>query len=62
MESMPQCNGIGNVGFAEGFDSTLSHRSQLSQMLGRDVPIIMLTDSQSLFNVMTTQSARLKVV
>jgi hypothetical protein len=43
------------LAFVEGFDPTLSRRSQLSQMLGRDMPILMLTDSQSLFYVMTTQ-------
>jgi hypothetical protein len=43
------------LAFVEEFDSTLSSRSQLLQMLGRDMPILILTDSQSLFNVMTTQ-------
>jgi hypothetical protein len=43
------------LAFVKGLDSTLSRRSQLSQMLERDMPILMLTDSQSLFNVMTTQ-------
>jgi hypothetical protein len=28
------------LAFVEGFDSTLSSRSQLSQMLGRDMPIL----------------------
>jgi hypothetical protein len=45
----------GTLAFVERLNSTLSLRFQLSQMLGRDIPILMLTYSQSLFNVITTQ-------
>jgi hypothetical protein len=53
------------IAFVEGFDASFTLRSQLSAMLGNDIPLLMMTDSKSLFDIMTAQKrtteGRLKV-
>lgn len=41
------------LAFVDGFDAAFALRADMQQALGRDIPIIMLTDSQILFNVLT---------
>jgi hypothetical protein len=43
------------LAFGEGFEASFTVRSQMSAMLGKDIPLLMLTDSKSLFDIMTTQ-------
>lgn len=42
------------LAFVEGFDTSFTLRAQVRQLLGRDLPLIMLTDSQSLFRILTS--------
>jgi hypothetical protein len=43
------------LAFVEGFDASFTLRSQLSAMLGKDIPLLMMTNSKPLFDIMTTR-------
>lgn len=43
--------------FADSFDQAYSLRHDLRQMLGIELPLMMLTDSDSLFKVITSSSS-----
>jgi hypothetical protein len=44
------------LAYVEGFDTSFTLRSQLSDMLGKDIPLLMMTDSKLLIDIMTTQN------
>jgi hypothetical protein len=46
-----------NLAFADGFDNAYLIRHELENILGQPVPLIMFTDSQALFNVLTRKNA-----
>eukprot|EP00171_Calliarthron_tuberculosum_P022504 IDg22504t1 len=41
------------LAFADSFDSAYTIKHDLEQALGRRIPLLMLTDSQALFGVLT---------
>jgi hypothetical protein len=41
------------LAFVDGFDNAYLLRHELERMLGQPIPLIMFTDSQALFNVLT---------
>jgi hypothetical protein len=43
------------LALVEALDASFTLRSQMSAMLGMDILLLMMTDSKSLFDIMTTQ-------
>jgi hypothetical protein len=54
MEGLSERYGVGDFGFAAGFDASFTLRHQLSELLGREIRL-MLTDSKSPFDIIITQ-------